>query len=140
MSEVILQMSSEEGRPDAREPSATRPRQRIQLDRSESSRLYEYTSDIMKKRQPPFVRDYEFLQRLSLLAIENNLAKCKERIQKEANPSTEQLDHLRELLSQYCMSSPYNFSNNSYRNCTADFIEPADYYLSGPTSRRYSRS
>lgn len=71
---------------------------------SEAEQLYHYTVDAVQKRGDAFFLEYEFLHRLNLVAIENNLAKCEAKIREDKRSSPENLDQLSQLLNRYSTS------------------------------------
>lgn len=73
----------------------------VQENPTEAEQLYHYTVDAIQKWGNAFFLEHEFLHRLNLVAIENNLAKCEAKIHEDKRPSPENLDQLRQLLSRY---------------------------------------
>lgn len=76
----------------------------VQENPTEAEQLYHYTVDAIQKWGNAFFLEHEFLHRLNLVAIENNLAKCEAKIHEDKRPSPENLDQLRQLLSRYSTS------------------------------------
>jgi hypothetical protein len=67
----------------------------------EPKRLFHYVNAIINNNQDPFILRYEFLQRVNLISIQNDLARCKGDIWKDGSVSKEQAEILRRLLCNY---------------------------------------